>query len=410
MFFIKCSNYILTICNTFLSCQVLGFREAMTNPSYSPQSTSKYGNTPKFIAGGAALTFAAACALGTKLGFEGHSPFLFGLGNLPADTMASLSFITHAEPENALSIPTWTIHFSSVFEFLFAMDIIWKFAETTNNEKWKGLTWGMLPLHASGIAACTYHFFYNPSSLQFLVELQAFFTLLGNTTCAIAAYRIASSNGWTLGQLNPLKLLPNAEVSPEDMAIDEAAVLPYNVVASTESDLLLAAKLTALTIVASYTVKYGELALDLPFSENGIAAGAIVFGIPSIVGYLYYNRGKGETGEGFSLPSFGGKDGEGLSMADVKKFGVAGTVAYVLTELAFWAVAFPVASTALYQTTGHWPDVINDNSDRAAVLAFIFTGANIARLLVPLRLGAALALAPWVDENIINRDGANDTQ
>jgi hypothetical protein len=150
--------------------------------------------------------------------------------------------------------------------------------------------------------------------------------------------------------------------------------------------------------------------LDLPFSENGIAAGAIVFGIPSIVGYLYYNRGKGETGEGFSLPSFGGKDGEGLSMADVKKFGVAGTVAYVLTELAFWAVAFPVASTALYQTTGHWPDVINDNSDRAAVLAFIFTGANIARLLVPLRLGAALALAPWVDENIINRNGANDTQ
>jgi len=229
---------ILPICNTFLSYQVLGFREAMTNPSYSPQSTSKYGNTPKFIAGGAALTFAAACALGTKLGFEGHSPFLFGLGNLPADTMASLSFITHAEPENALSIPTWTIHFSSVFEFLFAMDIIWKFAETTNNEKWKGLTWGMLPLHASGIAACTYHFFYNPSSLQFLVELQAFFTLLGNTTCAIAAYRIASSNGWRLGELNPLRLLPNREDSPEDIAIDEAAVLPYKVVASTESDLL----------------------------------------------------------------------------------------------------------------------------------------------------------------------------
>jgi hypothetical protein len=34
-------------------------------------------------------------------------------------------------------------------------------------------------------------------------------------------------------------------------------------------------------------------------------------------------------------------------------------------------------------------------------LAFIFAGANIARVMVPLRLGAALALAPWVDENII---------
>lgn len=317
--------------------------------------------------------------------------------------------VMHSEPINALSIPTWAIHFSSVFEFLFAMDLIWKFAETTDNPKWKGLTWGMLPLHASGIAACTYHFFYNPSSLQFLVELQAFFTLLGNVTCAIAAYRIAISNGWTLKELNPF---PKSEISPEGIVVDEVAALPYNVVETKESELQLAAKLAALTIFSSYALKYGELSLDLPLTENGIAASAIVFGIPAITGFVYYNRGKEESGEGFSLPSFsmGGKDGEGLSMADVKKFGISGTVAYVLTELAFWAVAFPVASTALYQTTGHWPDVFNDNSDRAAVLAFIFTGANIARLLVPLRLGAALALAPWVDENIINRDGASDSQ
>mmetsp|Transcript_62690 Transcript_62690/g.70107 ORF Transcript_62690/g.70107 Transcript_62690/m.70107 type:complete len:403 (-) Transcript_62690:444-1652(-) len=116
------------------------------------------------------------------------------------------------------------------------------------------------------------------------------------------------------------------------------------------------------------------------------------------------------SGGGLSMPTsltnlFGNKDKEGgLSMADVKKFGISGTLAYVLTELAFWAVAFPVASTALYSSTGHWPDVINDSTDRGTVLGFIFAGANIARLLVPLRLGAALALAPWVDENIINRE------
>ena len=71
--------------------------------------------------------------------------------------------------------------------------------------------------------------------------------------------------------------------------------------------------------------------------------------------------------------SSSGDDGEkkSLSMDDVKKFGVAGTVAYVLTELAFWVVAFPVAGAALYQTTGHWPDVINEAGDRAAVLGFI---------------------------------------
>ena len=316
----------------------------------------------------------------------------------------------HSEPINALSIPTWAIHFSSVFEYLFAMDLIWKFADATSNEKWKGLTWGMLPLHASGIAACTYHFFYNPSSLQFLVELQAFFTLLGNVTCAIAAYRIAISNGWTLGELNPF---PKSDISPVGIAVDEAAALPYNVVEAKDTEIELAVKLTALTLVASYAIKYGELALDLPLSQNGIAAGGIVFGIPAITGFLYYNRGKEEGGEGISLPSFlSGKDGEKpmLSMADVKKYGVSGTVAYVITELMFWAVAFPVASTTLYQTTGHWPDVINDNADRAAVLGFIFAGANIARLLVPLRLGAALALAPWVDANIINREGASEKQ
>ena len=322
----------------------------------------------------------------------------------------------HSEPDNALSIPTWAIHFSSVFEFVFAMDVIWRFAETTGNPRWKGMTWGMIPLHASGICACTHHFFYNPTSLQFVVGVQAFFTLLGNITVAIAACRIAISNGWTLRELNPL---PRSRVGPESIAIDELAMSPYAVVQSSESELQLAGKLLALTIACSYVLKYGELGLDLPLTENGIAAGAIVLGVPAVTSYLYYKRGQEEGGGGgFSLPTFGGKGevevegsgGVGLSMADVKKFGVSGTVAYILTELAFWAVAFPVASTALYRTTGHWPDVINDVDDRTAVLAFVFAGANIARLLVPLRLGAALALAPWVDENIVNREGAAGKQ
>ena len=81
----------------------------------------------------------------------------------------------------------------------------------------------------------------------------------------------------------------------------------------------------------------------------------------------------------------------------------------MLTELAFWAVAFPVASTAYFNAFGHWPDVINETADRNTVLGFVFAGANVARLLVPLRLGAALALAPWVDENLINRgEGGED--
>ena len=310
--------------------------------------------------------------------------------------------MVHSEPVNALSIPTWAIHFSSVFEFLFAMDIIWNYAENTGNEKWKGLTWGMLPLHASGVAACTYHFFYNPSSLQFMVSTQAGLTLLGNITLAIAAYRIAVSNGWSLAELKPL---PKSSTSPQGIIVENAASAPLVLTEPKESDAALAAKIIGLTTVTAYLIKYGELGLEVPFTASAPAAVALVTGIPALTAFNFYSKSKSEGGEGFSLPSFGGGGGgEGLSMADVKKYGVAGTVAYVLTELAFWAVAFPVASTALYQSTGHWPDVINDASDRTTVLGFIFAGANIARLLVPLRLGAALALAPWVDENLLNRE------
>ena len=49
---------------------------------------------------------------------------------------------------------------------------VWKYAEATGNEKWKGLAWGMVPSHASGVAACTYHFFFNAKAGVPLVTLQ----------------------------------------------------------------------------------------------------------------------------------------------------------------------------------------------------------------------------------------------
>jgi Protein of unknown function (DUF2499) len=380
------------------------------------------------LALGTAALFFASLATCTSL-FDGHTPFLAGLGNLPTDFVQGFPWVAHSEPDNALSIPTWLIHFSSVLEYWYAMSLVWQYAEATENPKWKGLTWGMLPLHASGICACTYHFFYNAQpALQFLVTSQAGLTLLGNITCAIAAFRIAVSNGWSipvalkgfLNQNNPAGL-----TSPEGIVVDELAERPLAVqpVTSTgmdmavpmtqsqndEANVVLLGKLAVATVGLSYLTKYGELGLDIPFEVDPLIAVAMITGIPALTAFKYYQQSVSEGGS-FSLPipSFGG-GGDGkpsLSMADVKKYGVAGTVAYVITELAFWVVAFPVAATALYQSTGHWPDVINDTADRTAVLAFIFAGANVARLLVPVRLGAALALAPWVDDNILNRSAA----
>ena len=38
---------------------------------------------------------------------------------------------------------------------------------------------------------------------------------------------------------------------------------------------------------------------------------------------------------------------------------------------------------------------------RPQVFGMVFAASNVARLLLPLRFGAALAMAPWVDENIM---------
>lgn len=349
-----------------------------------------------------AAGFAACLAVGPQLFTDPHTPFLAGIGNLDG-MYEQLPFVSHNEPANALSIPTWAIHFSSVFEYMVAMNFVWKYAAVTRNEAWKGLTWGMLPLHASGICACTYHFFYN--DMQFLVTSQAGLTLLGNVTCMIAAFRLARSNGWTLTEL-----LPQSSTSPAGLVADGIAAMPLEaLVEKSSSNVELAVKLVAATLVSSYVIKYGELGLDVPFTANPAVATGMIVGIPAMTAFYYARQSaisssssssSAEGSGGFQWPSLGNAS---LSMQDVKKYGLAGTVAYILTELAFWIVAFPVAGTALYQSTGHWPDVFNDNTDRGAVLAFIFAGANIARAFVPVRLGAALALAPWVDDNLLNR-------
>lgn len=107
----------------------------------------------------------------------------------------SMSNLYHLTCISSQTVACWIIHVSSLVEFLVAMGFAWRWADVVGNPKWKGLTWGLLPLHSSGITACTYHLFYN--QIPVLVPLQAFLTCVGNITAAVAAYRIAVSNGWT---------------------------------------------------------------------------------------------------------------------------------------------------------------------------------------------------------------------
>ncbi len=95
---------------------------------------------------------------------------------------------------HALSIPTWIIHVSSVIEWIAAIWLIWIYGEVTNNRAWFGFSFAMLPALISAMCACTWHYFDNSPSLEWLVTLQASMTVLGNFTLLIAGYFVWRSS------------------------------------------------------------------------------------------------------------------------------------------------------------------------------------------------------------------------
>ena len=98
-------------------------------------------------------------------------------------------------PPNALSVPTWGVHVFSLVEWLVAMGLVWSYAETSGNKGWRALTWGMLPLHASGVCACAQHFFFNAADLEWLVAAQGALTFFGNAGMCAAAGVIIEEDG-----------------------------------------------------------------------------------------------------------------------------------------------------------------------------------------------------------------------
>lgn len=214
---------------------------------------------------------------------------------------------THAEPWNALSLPTWAIHVSSLVEWLVAMGLVWEFSNATERPVWKSLTWGMLPLHASGICACTYHFFYNAPQLEVLVALQAFLTCVGNTTLCFAAYRISKA----LEEEEEEEIQPGSEPEPTKATgtrthaygteAKESFQLPgFENLAEMwleDSDLMFLGKLLAVSFAGAAAVKYGSLWIDAPFEPSLGLAMAMVF-IPTGFNMLkWYERSSPRTEE-----------------------------------------------------------------------------------------------------------------
>ena len=88
----------------------------------------------------------------------------------------------------------------------------------------------------------------------------------------------------------------------------------------------------------------------------------------------------------------------------IKKFGPAGIISYALWEGAFWAVGAVGAVFIYKEAFGHWPDFSNPD-DTAKLGGEAFAFINVARFIVPLRIGLAVGTAPWVDENIVKKLG-----
>ncbi|KAL7436246.1 hypothetical protein ACHAXH_005003 [Discostella pseudostelligera] len=249
-----------------------------------------------------------------------HTPYLGGFMDLPVSfsqqlspwtmgltTIASPLLPPHTEPENALTIATWIIHITSLVEFLVAMGFCWRWADITNNPRWRGLTWGLIPLHSSGITACTYHLLYN--SIPVLVPLQALLTFMGNSTAMYAAYRIAVSNGWDApwkdGGVPFLKILDatiTVDRDNSDGKEDSQSLIGFEDLGDAlaeDDDYSFIAKLFAGCAIASYVVKYGELWFDFPFESELSVALAFIF-IPSMLNaFKWYKRSQDPTFEGW---------------------------------------------------------------------------------------------------------------
>lgn len=83
----------------------------------------------------------------------------------------------------------------------------------------------------------------------------------------------------------------------------------------------------------------------------------------------------------------------------IKSFGVAGVLSYVLTELAFWALAIPTAIFSYHESTGTWLSI---ETDRVQLVGIALGFVTAVRFFVPLRMGAAFALIPFV-QKVISR-------
>ena len=92
---------------------------------------------------------------------------------------------------------------------------------------------------------------------------------------------------------------------------------------------------------------------------------------------------------------------DGVSFDIVKSKGTSGIISYVITEVMFWSLCIPIIIASYHGSNQEWLNFSN-SEDRAKILALAGVYVTSIRLAVPFRLGVAVAIIPWVEENITN--------
>ena len=164
------------------------------------------------------------------------------------------------------------------------MDLLWRLGDAEGRPAWRRLVWGMLPLHASSLCACTYHFFYNAPSLSGLVILQAALTAGGNATLAAGAFAVAAdyqavpaapAAAAARGPLAGIRALGSALQSPGERAFLASGA--------------------AVSTAAAAAIKYGSLLIDTPFQPSYGTSLALIVGPTACLAAALALRERGEA-------------------------------------------------------------------------------------------------------------------
>ena len=409
--------------NDDASKRLYGGSTGTSTPSEPPSESFEALSAPVAL-----LAFAAMAGLGS-----------YGAGQLIHSEIGTrfLTETLHArvEPENALSAQTWAVHVSSVAEWALAMRLVARYAKSGDTDtpgddlaSWRFLPVAMAPFLASGFAACTFHAFYNPPSINALVPLQALLTLLGNAGCAFAAFK-TYDEGLKKKERDdkrrdethetPAFASATADAAPLTVSSSGKGGVAVSSVVASASFVVLGASLCVATPLV-----FGDFFFE-PSYEKAlpmIAAPTLLWAVFGVGGVIDDDAASSDFGKkekkkrssdaSSSLssseepsseepsseePSEEDKNEEDREsgFARVKAYGAAGTASYVIVELAFWAAALPAAIAWYRVAEGSWLD-LSIPADKAKLLGAGAVFINVVRFFVPFRLAAALALAPAV--------------